>query len=130
MSRRVAAEGGVSRGRLDTAAAQPTRLKSWADLDDPLVAIPGERTTAFLLMQLALGHRPRTRLMRFNAIVDAVAKGEVDAGLIIHESRFTYQNAGWGEQPPADRIRVRALPRIAAIDNRASSTGSRRSSLS
>ena len=86
--------GALGRGCGPLVVARPDRLKSWADLDDPLVAIPGERTTAFLLMQLALGHRPRTRLMRFNAIVDAVAKGEVDAGLIIHESRFTYQNAG------------------------------------
>jgi 1,4-dihydroxy-6-naphthoate synthase len=33
-------------------------------------------------------------VMRFDAIVDAVATGTVDAGLIIHESRFTYQSAG------------------------------------
>jgi 1,4-dihydroxy-6-naphthoate synthase len=32
--------------------------------------------------------------MRFDRIVDAVANGEVDAGLIIHESRFTYRGAG------------------------------------
>ena len=32
--------------------------------------------------------------MRFDTIVDAVARGEVDAGLIIHESRFTYQTSG------------------------------------
>jgi 1,4-dihydroxy-6-naphthoate synthase len=32
--------------------------------------------------------------LRFDAIVDAVARGEVDAGLIIHESRFTYHRAG------------------------------------
>ena len=33
--------------------------------------------------------------MRFDRIVDAVANGEVDAGLIIHESRFTYRDADW-----------------------------------
>ena len=32
--------------------------------------------------------------MRFDRIVDAVANGEVDAGLIIHESRFTYRRSG------------------------------------
>jgi 1,4-dihydroxy-6-naphthoate synthase len=59
------------------------------------VAIPGERTTAFTLLQLALGGRPRgVRRMRFDRIVAAVAAGEVDAGLIIHESRFTYRDAG------------------------------------
>jgi len=58
------------------------------------IAIPGERTTAYLLLQLALGTRPKTVQMRFDQIVGAVARGEVDAGLIIHESRFTYREAG------------------------------------
>lgn len=58
------------------------------------IAIPGERTTAFMLLQLALGSRPKTVQMRFDRIVNAVANGEVDAGLIIHESRFTYRDAG------------------------------------
>lgn len=58
------------------------------------IAIPGERTTAFMLLQLMLGMRPKTVQMRFDSIVSAVANGEVDAGLIIHESRFTYRDAG------------------------------------
>ena len=62
--------------------------------DDAVFAIPGRMTTAFALLRLALGREPRTRVLRFDAIVDAVARGEVDAGLIIHESRFTYQRAG------------------------------------
>ncbi|MBV8644231.1 MAG: 1,4-dihydroxy-6-naphthoate synthase, partial [Candidatus Eremiobacteraeota bacterium] len=57
-------------------------------------AIPGRFTTAFALLRLALGREPKTVVMRFDAIVDAVARGDVDAGLIIHESRFTYQRAG------------------------------------
>jgi 1,4-dihydroxy-6-naphthoate synthase len=66
----------------------------FADFARKRIAIPGERTTAFMLLQLALGRRPKTVQMRFDRIVDAVAKGEVDAGLIIHESRFTYRDAG------------------------------------
>ncbi|HET6276607.1 MAG TPA: 1,4-dihydroxy-6-naphthoate synthase [Candidatus Cybelea sp.] len=58
------------------------------------IAIPGEHTTAYLLLQLALGARPKTVPMRFDRIVPAVANGEVEAGLIIHESRFTYRDAG------------------------------------
>jgi 1,4-dihydroxy-6-naphthoate synthase len=58
------------------------------------IAIPGEHTTAYLLLQLALGARPKTVPMRFDRIVPAVANGEVDAGLIIHASRFTYREAG------------------------------------
>jgi 1,4-dihydroxy-6-naphthoate synthase len=58
------------------------------------VAIPGYKTTAFLLLRLALGRPVEAVPMRFDAIVDAVANGTVDAGLIIHESRFTYRAAG------------------------------------
>jgi len=58
------------------------------------VAIPGEFTTAYLLLRLALQRPIDAVPMRFDAIVAAVARGEVDAGLIIHESRFTYQDAG------------------------------------
>jgi 1,4-dihydroxy-6-naphthoate synthase len=58
------------------------------------IAVPGERTTAFLLLQLALRARPKIVKMRFDQIVPAVVRGEVDAGLIIHESRFTYREAG------------------------------------
>ena len=58
------------------------------------IAIPGAMTTAFLLLRLAL-QRPIDAIpMRFDRIVDAVARGDVDAGLIIHESRFTYRRAG------------------------------------
>jgi len=66
----------------------------FSDFAHKRIAIPGEHTTAFMLLQLALGTRPKTVQMRFDTIVDAVVKGEVDAGLIIHESRFTYRDAG------------------------------------
>jgi 1,4-dihydroxy-6-naphthoate synthase len=59
-------------------------------------AIPGRMTTAYLLLRLALGAEVDAVPMRFDRIVDAVANGEVDAGLIIHESRFTYPQAGLG----------------------------------
>jgi 1,4-dihydroxy-6-naphthoate synthase len=62
--------------------------------EDAVFAIPGRFTTAFALLRLALGREPHTKVLRFDAIVDAVARGEVDAGLIIHESRFTYQKSG------------------------------------
>ncbi len=58
------------------------------------IAIPGTLTTAFLLLRLALQRPIDAVPMRFDRIVDAVARGEVDAGLIIHESRFTYAGAG------------------------------------
>lgn len=62
--------------------------------DDAVFAIPGRFTTAYALLRLALGREPRTVEMRFDRIVDAVKNGDAAGGLIIHESRFTYQNAG------------------------------------
>lgn len=66
----------------------------FADIARKRIAIPGERTTAFLLLRLALGHRPKTVTMRFDQIIPAVVRGDIDAGLIIHESRFTYRESG------------------------------------
>jgi len=72
-----------------------TRARDLATFDDDAVfAIPGRLTTAYLLLRLALGREPKIKELRFDAIVDAVAAGEVDAGLIIHETRFTYAQAG------------------------------------
>lgn len=56
------------------------------------VAIPGERTTAALLLRL-LG-RFETMPMRFDQIEGAVLRGEVDCGVLIHEGRFTYEAKG------------------------------------
>ena len=56
------------------------------------IAIPGERTTAALLLTL-LG-RFETVPMRFDRIEQAVLHGEVDCGVLIHEGRFTYQAKG------------------------------------
>jgi 1,4-dihydroxy-6-naphthoate synthase len=75
------------------------------ELKNKRIAIPGKLTTAYLLLQL-LYHSSKTsgsRLqapdsvfieMPFDRIVQAIANDEVDAGLIIHESRFTYQSYG------------------------------------
>lgn len=56
------------------------------------VAIPGERTTAALLLRL-LGQF-ETVTMRFDQIEGAILRGEVDCGVLIHEGRFTYQSKG------------------------------------
>jgi len=57
------------------------------------VAIPGRNTTAFLLLSLyAEGFEPVE--VRYDRILPLVAQGEVEAGLIIHESRFTYPQYG------------------------------------
>jgi 1,4-dihydroxy-6-naphthoate synthase len=87
--------GALGRGCGPLLVARPAGSPTlFADYARQRIAIPGERTTAFMLLQLALGTRLKTVQMRFDRIVDAVANGEVDAGLIIHESRFTYRDAG------------------------------------
>jgi len=78
------------RGSTDGKAGAPT------DLAACRIAIPGRWTSAALLLRL---HTPSLRdeqlvEMPFDAILGAVADGSVDAGLIIHESRFTFADYG------------------------------------
>jgi 1,4-dihydroxy-6-naphthoate synthase len=58
------------------------------------VAIPGKYTTANFLLSLAKPELKNKTEMLFSDIEEAVLKGKVDAGLIIHESRFTYEQKG------------------------------------
>lgn len=64
------------------------------DVSRAAIAIPGEYTTAALLLRLFLPEAGNLRVMRFEQIVGAVERGEVDYGVIIHESRFTYAEHG------------------------------------
>ena len=58
------------------------------------IAVPGRYTTALLLLRLFDPELDTFIIMPFNEIMDAVLRGNVDAGLIIHESRFTYHGFG------------------------------------
>ncbi|MDA1191175.1 MAG: 1,4-dihydroxy-6-naphthoate synthase, partial [Candidatus Poribacteria bacterium] len=97
------------------------------------VAIPGKRTTAALLLRLFNASVTDLVVMPFDKILQATADGTVDAGLIIHESRFTYQRHGlhqvvdlgeWWEESTGHAIplggilarRSLGAARIAAID--------------
>ncbi|MCW2692885.1 MAG: 1,4-dihydroxy-6-naphthoate synthase [Mycobacterium sp.] len=66
------------------------------DLRGATVAVPGQETTAYLLFRLWAQDQgvEDVRIMPFEKIMPAVAAGEVDAGLVIHESRFTYPGYG------------------------------------
>ncbi len=68
-------------------AREPLAL---ADLAGRTVAIPGERTTAALLLALAAPGAV-ARPMFFERIPEAVAAGEVEAGVVIHEGQLTWQ---------------------------------------
>ena len=71
-----------------------------ADLQGRTIAIPGRYTTAHLLMRLYNPSLETFLEMPFHEIMDAVMTGRADAGVIIHESRFTYQ--GFGLQQVVD----------------------------
>ena len=58
------------------------------------LAIPGRETTAYRLLRLAAPHLHEPVELRYDRILAAVSSGEVNAGLIIHESRFTYADHG------------------------------------
>ncbi len=58
------------------------------------IAIPGKYTTANFLLSLAFPEATNKVEMLFSDIEDAVSSGKVDAGLIIHENRFTYEQKG------------------------------------
>jgi len=58
------------------------------------VAVPGINTTAHLLFSLAFPKVKNKKFLVFNEIEEAVLSGQVDAGVIIHENRFTYAEKG------------------------------------
>lgn len=58
------------------------------------IAIPGKYTTANFLLSLAYPTANHRQEMLFSDIEQAILDDKVDAGLIIHENRFTYQNKG------------------------------------
>jgi len=72
-------------------------LRTLDDLRGARVAIPGRNTTAFLLLS-TLAPAPRECVaIRFHQVMPAVASGTCDAGLVIHESRFTFRDHGLRE---------------------------------
>lgn len=73
----------VARSPMDDSAIESARI-----------AIPGKMTTANFLLGLAYPNAANRQETLFSDIEDAVLRGDADAGLIIHENRFTYQQKG------------------------------------
>ncbi|HEY7173337.1 MAG TPA: 1,4-dihydroxy-6-naphthoate synthase, partial [Micromonosporaceae bacterium] len=82
---------GEESGAITDASVDPARR-----IDGATVAVPGDRTTAYLLFRLwAAGHEPaKIEIVPFHEIMPGVADGRFDAGLVIHEARFTYPRFG------------------------------------
>ncbi|MGW3949601.1 1,4-dihydroxy-6-naphthoate synthase [Streptomyces sp. NPDC004752] len=79
--------------------SQVERSRELGGLTGRTVAVPSERSTAYLLFRLwAADTLPEgvgeIVVMPFHEIMPAVRDGKIDAGLVIHEARFTYQSYG------------------------------------
>ncbi len=70
------------------------KMGTGALVEGATIALPGERTTAYLLTRLMLKDAFTPVFMPFETVVKAIKKGEVDAGVVIHEAQITYQDAG------------------------------------
>lgn len=75
----------ISKDKIDIHSASNKNIK---------IAIPGEKTTANLLLSMAVPQLKNKVVMLFSEIEQAILDGVVDAGLIIHENRFTYESLG------------------------------------
>ncbi len=62
-----------------------------AQLENATIAIPGKLTSANLLLRLAVG-KFKEKVVPFETVPDAVARGNADAGLVIHEAQIAYDN--------------------------------------
>ena len=77
---------GIGYGPIITAKKE----KSIDDIKNAKIAIPGKMTSAFLLLQLMIGKFDHIE-MNFSDIPKAVRDGQVDAGLVIHETQLSYK---------------------------------------
>lgn len=72
-------------------AKEPRRAD---EIGDMKIAIPGELTSAFLALRL-FNSKFEYKVYPFDQIIDAVQKGEVDGGLLIHEGQLFYKELGF-----------------------------------
>ncbi len=66
------------------------------ELSSATIAVPGLMTTAYLTLRLCVGD-VKTVVVPFDQIMDAVERGDVDAGLLIHEGQLTYSARGFSK---------------------------------
>ena len=71
------------------------QLEDRSKINTMHIAIPGANTTAHMLFSLAFPNAAHKHFTVFSAIENSVLHHEADAGVIIHENRFTYQEKAW-----------------------------------
>ena len=86
--------GALGKGVGPLLIAKESMGNAVSDIQQKTIAIPGENTTAHMLFSLAYPQAMHKMFMVFSSIEEAVLNDRVDAGVIIHENRFTYQQKG------------------------------------
>jgi 1,4-dihydroxy-6-naphthoate synthase len=79
------------------ASSRPPDLARWIIETDPLIAVPGVHTTAFLALNLLVGKPFQYTELRFDRIGPAVSSGKADMGVLIHDAQLTYAAEGLTE---------------------------------
>jgi 1,4-dihydroxy-6-naphthoate synthase len=77
---------------LEEPPADPESIKAW--LQYKRIAVPGEKTSAYLALRLFAGKVP-TLTVPFDEIFSTVKRGKADVGLVIHEGQITYPGEGF-----------------------------------
>lgn len=72
-------------------------LQPFCNIQDAVVAVPGKYTTAALLLELLVEKPKKIIFLPYHEIVPALLQGKCTAGVIIHETRFTYHLHGLHE---------------------------------
>ncbi len=85
---------GASVGRRYGPIVLARKAMAIGDLAGRRVAVPGPHTTAYLLFRLYATTDIVPVMMDFDRIMDAIANGDVDAGIVIHEGQLTWPSSG------------------------------------
>lgn len=85
---------GASIGRNYGPVVVATAPKAASDLAGKRVAVPGEFTTSWLLFQIFVPAQIEPVFLHFEEIIPAVQKGEVDAGILLHEGQILFERMG------------------------------------
>lgn len=86
--------GALGKGVGPLLIAKAQNEAGFSSIEKMKVAIPGENTTAHMLFSYAFPSARNKKFLVFNEIEEAVLSGKADAGVIIHENRFTYAEKG------------------------------------
>jgi len=85
---------GVSMGRKYGPIVVARQPMATDDLSDKVVGCPGEQTTSWLLYRILIGKFKSVKFEHFDALDGALARGEVDAAIMLHEKQVTFADDG------------------------------------